>query len=164
MKIYIDNETGEPVKLLREVTKLVAKERGLTHNIKMKYTYAKRRRFGQFCISGRASVGLRTFDYLNSDADKAVRDLHWCHNITMLITPTWKENLEIFLQIFMHEIDHTLGLNHRDMVDYHLITISDKLLTDIVVKIKEFYPDYVPSGCARQAEIEESIRIVGQNI
>ena len=162
MKIKIVNKTGEPEKMLRGIVKLIAKERGLVDNMKVTFQYARKNLWGRASMGGQAAVGLRTYNFYGSDAGKVDKDLGWFHKITMKLTPTWKENLEVFLQIFMHEIDHTLGCQHIDMKEWHTIQISDKLLTDVVVKIKEFYPQgsdlplqtLLP---ARQQEIEDKL-------
>lgn len=153
MRILIRNKTGEPEKMLRGIVKLVAKERGLVDNMIVTFKYSRK----YFGMGGQASVGLRTFDFDGSTAKSIEKDLGWFHKITMKLTANWKENLEEFLQIFMHEIDHTLGCQHIDMKDWHTIEISDKLLTDVVVKIKEFYLTTLPSLSARQQEIEDKL-------
>lgn len=153
MRILIQNETGEPDKMLRGIVKLVAKDRGLVDSMKVIFRYA-RKRSG---MGGQAAIGLRTLNFNGSTGTSIEKSLGWYHRVTMKLSPDWKEDLIDFLQIFMHEIDHTLGCQHIDMKDWHTIEISDKLLTDVVVKIKEFYPIMKPSPVARVLEIQEKV-------
>lgn len=164
MRILIRNETGEPDKMLRGIVKLVAKERGLVDNMIITFKYSRKWYGISRGMGGQASVGLRTYNlhlFNGSTAKSVERNLGWFHNVTMKLSAGWKENLEEFLQIFMHEIDHTLGCQHIDMKDWHTIEISDKLLTDVVVKIKEFYPQGsdlpLQSLPLRQQEIEDKL-------
>jgi hypothetical protein len=163
MRILIRNKTGEPEKMLRGIVKLVAKERGLLDNMIVTFVYSKKYYGINRGMGGQASVGLRTYNFNGSIGTSIEKDLGWFHKITMKLSASWKENLEEFLQIFMHEIDHTLGCLHIDMKNWHTIEISDKLLTDVVVKIKEFYPQgsdlplHTHTLPARQQEIEDKL-------
>ena len=123
--IVIDNRTDIPTRALRKLVKFVAKQKGIDYNLRIIFK-PKRKRWGQSQDnpSGWAYIGKI---YTVGSAWQKHENLK-SHGHVIMHTPTSilhsLYTLDGFLQVFEHELDHTLGLKHGDMVPIDDIDIS----------------------------------------
>lgn len=121
MKIY--NLTEWNTKDLTTLLKAGLKAKGVDHTkYAVAVTYSKAKRIKNRDDTWIGSDGLALHGYAYYQPMWAVKvEGKWLHlrnkSFVRMFVSKEKFDLKRFAQIFEHEVDHTLGLRHKDMID-----------------------------------------------